>query len=467
MLSLSLKELGKFANGKALREAQNGNGELIQGISIDSRTLQKGNLFVALEGEKFDGHDFIQEAVNKGAKAVIVEKSKLNKVPENLAVPVGLVEDSKKTLQELARWYRQKLDLKVVAVTGTNGKTTTKEMIATVLSSKYKVLKAKESFNNLVGVPLSIFEFTPATQIAVLELGMSNLGEIAQLTKIAGPCVGVITNIGPAHLESLHSLEKIAQAKFELLDNLPPDKTVVLNIDDPFIQEKIKRERHKVLSYGIKNKADFQANEVLITGNGHIDFKLNKKLAVRLNLLGYHNIYNALAAIAVANLFKIEPEKAIEALNIYQPAKFRMDTIKVGGVNLINDSYNANPTSMQSALESLMQIKTEGKKIAVLGDMLELGEQSEEFHQEVGQKVANLGINLLITVGESAKHIATGAIEAGLAKEKVVNFSDNNSALQFLLENLKEGDWVLIKGSRKMKMEEIVVGVQNLYSNQS
>ncbi len=467
MFSLSLKELGKFANGKALRDAQNGNGELLSGISIDSRTVQQGNLFVALEGEKFDGHDFIQEAVAKGAKAVIVEKRKLEKVPADITVPVGLVEDSKKTLQELAKYYRQKLNLKVVAVTGSNGKTTTKEMIAAVLSQKYKVLKAKESFNNLVGVPLSIFEFSAETQIAVLELGMSNLGEIALLTKIAGPCVGVITNIGPAHLESLHSMEKIAQAKFELLDNLPPDKTVVLNIDDPFIQEKIKRERHKVISYGIRNKADFQANEVLITGNGHIDFKLNKKLAVRLNLLGYHNVYNALAAIAVANLFKIEPEKAIESLNNYQPAKFRMETIKVGGINLINDSYNANPTSMQSALESLMQIKSEGKKVAVLGDMLELGEQSQAFHQEVGEKAAILGVDLLITVGELAKEIAQAAQKAGLAKEKVYNFSDNNSAVQFLLEKLIPGDWVLIKGSRKMKMEEIVLGVQNLYSNQS
>ncbi|OGC76535.1 MAG: hypothetical protein A2145_04260 [candidate division Zixibacteria bacterium RBG_16_40_9] len=467
MFSLTLKELGKFANGKALREAQNGNGETIQGISIDSRTLEKGNLFVALEGEKFDGHDFIQEAVNKGAKAVIVEKRKLNKLPENLTVPVGLVEDSKKTLQELAKWYRQKLNLKVVAVTGTNGKTTTKEMIAQVLSTKYKVLKAKESFNNLVGVPLSIFEFSEETQVAVLELGMSNLGEIAQLTKIAGPCVGVITNIGPAHLESLHSLEKIAQAKFELLDNLPPDKTVVLNIDDPFIQEKIKRERHKVISYGIKNKADFQAHEVLITGNGHIDFKLNKKIPARLNLLGYHNVYNALAAIAVANLFKIEPEKAIEALNNYHPAKFRMETVKVGGINLINDSYNANPTSMQTALESLVQIKSEGKKVAVLGDMLELGEQSDAFHQEMGQKAVALGIDLLITVGNLANHIASGARQAGLAEVKIFSFSDNNSAVQFLLENLKPGDWVLIKGSRKMKMEEIVLGLQNLYSNQS
>jgi UDP-N-acetylmuramoyl-tripeptide--D-alanyl-D-alanine ligase len=169
----------------------------------------------------------------------------------------------------------------------------------------------------------------------------------------------------------------------------------------------------------------------------------------------------------VANLFKIEPEKAIEALNNYQPAKFRMEAIKIGGVNLINDSYNANPTSMQSALESLMQIKSEGKKIAVLGDMLELGEQSDVFHQEVGQKAAGLGVNLLITVGELAKDIAAGAIQSGLPKDKVFNFSDNNLALQFLLENLKEGDWVLIKGSRKMKMEEIVSGVQNLYSNQS
>ena len=169
----------------------------------------------------------------------------------------------------------------------------------------------------------------------------------------------------------------------------------------------------------------------------------------------------------MANLFKIEPEKAIEALNNYQPAQFRMETLKIGGINVINDSYNANPTSMQSALESLMQIKSEGKKVAILGDMLELGEQTEEFHQEVGQKAAGLGVNLLITVGELAKDIAFGAIQSGLTKEKVFSFSDNNSALQFLLENLKEGDWVLIKGSRKMKMEEVVVGIQNLYSNQS
>lgn len=465
-----MDELAKVVGGKVLTGDQAGN-KLIRGISIDSREIRDGNLFVAVPGERFDGHRFVGEAVERGAQAVVVSKEKWQKTePANLkGAAAVLVEDTKKALGDLASWYKGRFEIPTVAVTGTNGKTTTKEMIAEVLSADFKVVKSPRSFNNLIGVPLTLFRLNPGTEALVLELGMSQLGEIAVLTRMSRPQIGVITNIGPAHLESMQSMERVAQAKFELPDNMPSPKTLILNADDPVLANRIKEKKgdEKVITFGIKSQADFHADQIEVRNDGCISFRVNGDLTVDLLLLGRHNVYNALAAIAVGSLLGVDAIKAKKKLERYIPSDLRMQLVYIKDITVINDSYNANPISMAKALESLQEIKTRGRKVAVLADMLELGENAPLFHNEVGKKAADLGINLLLTVGELARHIAQGARDAGMNSNYIREFENNQQAGHFLLENLKAEDLILVKGSRRMKTEEVVVALKSLYGRQN
>jgi UDP-N-acetylmuramoyl-tripeptide--D-alanyl-D-alanine ligase len=468
MLSISLNELLKVTGGKLWNDVK-GNQNMARGVSIDSRTIKRGNLFVAIPGERFDGHQFVSEATNKGASLVIISKEKMNQVKKKEVgeISVVLVEDTKKALGEIAFWHRNKFEVPTVAVTGTNGKTTTKDMIAEVLSSEFKVLKSIKSYNNLIGVPLTLFELNSDTQVLVLELGMSNPKEIGILTKTAKPNLGVITNIGPAHLESMQSLEKIAQAKFELLDNMPLPHTSVLNADDEFLAKRIKDEKEKCVSFAIKNDADFKADELTISDEGYVGFKVNDKLNINLKLLGEHNVYNALAAFAVGSLLGVDELKIKESLEKYTPSELRMESNQVGNIKIINDSYNANPVSMANALVTLKQMKSEGRKIAVLGDMLELGKKTLDYHLELGKLVAESEIDLLLTVGKFSCAIGQGAKYSGMSIKKIFAFDNNEKASAYLLENLKAGDLVLIKGSRKMKLEEVVLSLKSLYDRQN
>jgi UDP-N-acetylmuramoyl-tripeptide--D-alanyl-D-alanine ligase len=369
----------------------------------------------------------------------------------------------------LASWHKGRFEIPTVAVTGTNGKTTTKEMIAEVLSAGFKVVKSPRSFNNLIGVPLTLFRLNPGSEVLVLELGMSQPGEIGMLTRMAQPEIGVITNIGPAHLESMQNVEKIAQAKFELPDNMPSPKTLVLNADDPVLANKIKEKKgdEKVITFGIKSKADFRADQIEIRNDGYISFRVNGDLTVDLLLLGRHNVYNALAAIAVGSLLGVEIAKAKKKLERYIPSDLRMQLSYIKDITVINDSYNANPVSMTKALETLQEINTPGRKVAVLADMLELGEKAPHFHSQIGKKAAELGIDLLLTVGELARHIAQGAREAGMNPNDVQEFENNQQAGHYRLENLKAEDLVLVKGSRRMKTEEVVIALKSLYGRQN
>jgi len=468
MLSISLNELLKVTGGKLWNEAK-GNQTVAKGVSIDSRTIKEGNLFVAIPGEKFDGHQFVLEAAKKGASLVIMSKEKINPVEkkELNEIFVVLVEDTKKALREIAAWHRNKFELPTVAVTGTNGKTTTKEMIAKVLSSKFKVLKSMKSYNNLVGVPLTLFELDRDIHALVLELGMSSPGEIGILTQTAKPNIGVITNIGPAHLESMESLEKIAQAKFELLEHMPLPHTAVLNADDEFLAKRIKALKEKTISFGIENKADFKANELNIRDEGYMGFRVNGKLDINLKLLGEHNVYNALAAFAVGSLLGVDEFKIKESLQRYTPSELRMELVEIGNVKVINDSYNANPVSMEKAIKTLKQMKSPGRKIALLGDMLELGEKAFDYHLKLGKSVAESEIDLLLTVGKFSLAIGQGAKEYGMSPEKIWAFDNNEKASAYLFENLKAGDVVLIKGSRKMKLEEVVLSLKSWFGRQN
>jgi UDP-N-acetylmuramoyl-tripeptide--D-alanyl-D-alanine ligase len=468
MLNISLNELLKTTGGRLWNDTK-GNQTIARGISIDSRTIEKGNLFVAIPGERYDGHQFVTEATNKGASLILISKEKTSHVKkkELKEIPVVLVDDTKKALRDIAFWHRNRFEVPTVAVTGTNGKTTTKDMIAEVLSSKFRVLKSIKSYNNLIGVPLTLFELNPDTQVLVLELGMSSPGEIGILTQTAKPNLGVITNIGPAHLESMRSLEKIAQAKFELLDNMPSSHTSVLNADDEFLAKRIEDGKEKCISFAIRNEADFKASELTTTDEGYIGFKVNDKLDINLKLLGDHNVYNALAAFAVGTLLGVEEGKIKRGLERYTPSELRMELNQIGNIKVINDSYNANPVSMANALKTLKQMKSGGRKIAVLGDMLELGGKTFEYHFELGRRVAESGIDLLLTVGKYSPAIGQGAKEYGMNPEKILAFDNNEKISAYLLENLKAGDLVLIKGSRKIKLEEVVLSLKSLYGRKN
>ncbi|MGB2770577.1 MAG: UDP-N-acetylmuramoyl-tripeptide--D-alanyl-D-alanine ligase [Candidatus Zixiibacteriota bacterium] len=470
MFQITLNELVKVVDGQILLGPSAGD-QVIRGISIDSRNINKGSLFVAIPGERFDGHQFIRQAVDKGARAVIMSKDKREAAGQDVLkkAAVWLVEDTKKALRDTASWYRGKFDIPTVAVTGTNGKTTTKDMIAEVLSSRYQVHKSPHSYNNLVGVPLTIFQLNSHSEALVLELGMSSPNEIAILTRIAHPDVGVITNIGPAHLESMGSVERIARAKFELPDNMSSPRTLILNADDPILADRIKQKRkdERIISFGIESQADFAADKIGLNGDGHITFRVNKDLTIGLRLLGRHNVYNALAAFAVGELKEVDPQEIKRSLEKYNPSDLRMELVRIGNIRVINDSYNANPISMEKALETQKSIQTTGRKIAVLGDMLELGEKAPDYHLEVGRKVAQSGVDCLVVVGALARFIGEGAREAGMSSDQVLTLDGNEQVSLYLLENLRDGDLLLVKGSRKMKTEEVVLSLKVHYARQN
>lgn len=465
MIRITLTELLKVTSGKLLKENIMPQQE-IQGVSIDSRTIQKGNLFVAIKGENHDGHKFIPQAIKKGASLVVAEKKCIDDL-KNRNTPIVVAEDNKKVLYDLALWYRKKFDLPTIAITGSNGKTTTKEMASAVLSKRFKVLKSPKSYNNLIGIPLTLFEMSPETDILVLELGMSSPGEIAKLTKLTQPDWGVITNIGIAHLEFMKSLENIAKAKFELLDNMGNDKTSILNVDDKLLQERIGKEKGKVITFGIENNADYQTTSIQLNENGYPRFQVNNRTNLNLKLLGKYNIYNALVAFALGTKFGIDQESIKQSLEGYKPAKLRMEASRAKEINLINDAYNANPVSMRHALETLAQLQTPGRKIAVLGDMLELGEKSDKFHLKVGETVGQLDIDYLLLRGDFSKEVANGAKQKGMNSKKVEIFEQNKQISSWLFDNLKKGDAVLFKASRKMKFEEITEELTNLLDKQS
>jgi len=466
MIKASLKELARVLKGQ-LSGGQPEGSSYIEGVCIDSRITQKGNLFVALQGEHHDGHDFVSEAAAKGASCAIVDEGRLKDKDEKSKqkIPFLAVEDTRKGLQDLARWYLKKFSLKTVAITGSNGKTTTKDMIASVLSQDYNVIKSPKSYNTQIGVPLTIFELDQDTEVLVLELGASMLGEIEGLTRLSQPDMGVITNISPAHLEFFGSFENVVRAKLELLDNMKDDKIAVLNSDDESLLARAKVEKKRVVTFGTQRKADFRADDVSFSDKGEVGFVINRKFPVRLKLVGRHNVYNALAAFAVASLWQVDPKRAVQALEGFTPPDLRMELEEFDGIKVLNDSYNANPASMENALETLRQIKTAGRRIAVLGDMLELGEKSQSLHQEVGNKVFDCGIDILVTVGGLSKWIARSAREKGLDNSSITSFEHKAEVSTFLRENLKPGDVVLVKGSRKMKLEDVVESLKKVYVN--
>ena len=440
-------------------------GTLIQGdpsigidrVSTDSRDVNPGDLFIALKGEIFDGHDFIEEAIKRGARALVTRVTK-----DNLPLKVGvvLVKDTLKALQDVAAFYRRLFNIPVTAVTGSTGKTTTKDMIHALLATNYNVLKSEGNFNNQIGLPLTLFNLNKSHQMTVVEMGMSGFNEISSLSAMAEPSLGVITNIGLSHIENLGSRENILKAKLELFERFDKRCTAILNADDDLlwgIQDKLS---FPVIYYGTKNGIDLCAENIESLNGKGISYTLNsegEKRRIRLNVPGRHNVYNSMAAVAVARHFGVEFEQIINALQSIKTHKMRLEITNLNrDITIIDDAYNASPDSVVSALSVLKDLPGK-RKIAILGDMLELGKYSEYAHRFVGKSLFNNGIDVLIAKGELSRIIADQALSMGMGEERIFCLDSNTDVINMLETFIESGDAILVKGSRGMKMEEIVM----------
>lgn len=421
-------------------------------VSIDTRTLEPGDIFIPVKGKNFDGHNFIEEAKKKGASQI-------------LDVDLG----------EFAQKYRQKFKIPVIAITGSTGKTTTKDMVASVLAQKFKVLKNEENFNNEIGLPLAILKLEKEHQALVVEMAMRRPGEIKYLAKIAKPQIGLITNIGLAHVELLKTRENISRAKSELLEvlaeNFRPSgglkkPVIILNSDDDFFKtlaKKAQKLKLTVKTFGLKGKPDCSAGKIVHSLKG-VDFVLKmagEEIEAHLGQPGRHNVYNALAAACAGLALGVSFKKIKKGLEEFRPSSQRMEIFETEKYRIINDTYNANPDSVRAALEILKNQtdflgRPKPRKIAVLADMLELGKFSRAAHRQVGEFLAESGINILVAIGENSFYTTQGSLNAGLAAKNIYHFRNNQEAIEPLKKILVRGDVILVKGSRAMKMEEIV-----------
>lgn len=432
-----------------------GGEQVFDGITTDSRQAREGMLFVPIAGERFDGHEFIGAAFELGAQASLTHTD----TEPVLGKTIIRVDDTFKALGDIAKHYKAKYNVPTVAVTGSVGKTTTKDMLASVMAQKYNTLKTQGNFNNEIGLPLTVFGLEKQHEAAVLEMGQSHFGEIHHLADIGRPDVAVITNIGMSHIENLGSQEGIFKAKTEITDFFGADNVLIVNGDDKFLKT-IENKPYKVVKYGIENPdCDMRAFDVSDKGIGGTEFSViiaDKEYRVRINVPGVHNVYNALAAICVGMEFDIEPEKIIHGIEDFQLTAMRMSIEKHGAITVINDCYNASPDSVRASLKVLSS--AEGKrKIAVLGDILEMGDFAKDAHTALGAAVSQSGADVLITVGENAKFISDGLDEKN--KPQTVHFEKTRSAAEYIGNFTADGDVVLVKASRGMKFEMIAEAI--------
>ncbi len=450
MDKISVKQIAEFVGGKLI-----GNDTYITSVTTDSRESVDGAMFIGIKGERVDGNDFATDFLKNGGSCAVTEK--------DIEVPVGKcvirVDDTLKAIRDIAEFYRKKLDIQVVAVTGSVGKTSTKDMLNSVLSQSFNTFATKGNFNNEIGVPLTIFQLDSSYSKAVVEMGMSNLGEISRLTKIAKPQVAVITNIGTSHIGNLGSRENILKAKLEVLECL--DGVVVLNGDDKYLWNAKKNIKHKNVYYGIENEnADYIAYDVKCDDKGScFKVKINgKEYSFYISVVGMHHVYNAMAAIICGLHFGMDIKDITNGVKSFATSGMRQREIQIGRVKLIEDCYNASADSMKSSLNVLKSISENCRSIAVLGDMLEQGEYAEENHRLVGDYVFSSGVDTLVCVGNDIKYTAEQSEKNGVAN--IYKFNTNAEAAQFLCEYVKDGDAVLFKASRGMKLEEISASLQ-------
>jgi UDP-N-acetylmuramoyl-tripeptide--D-alanyl-D-alanine ligase len=463
MSLFTLEEILEVVSGKILvGQTPHGFKRKIRRVVSDSRSVRSGDLFVAFQGEHFDGHSFVLNVLRLGAAAMVKESYRLPSLSKLRAEPVLIgVKDTLLAYQQLATHHRNRFAIPLVAITGSNGKTTTKDMTAAVLAERWRTLKTEGNLNNRIGVPHTLFLLTPRHEAAVIEMGVDQQGQTTRLCEIARPTVGVITNIGPDHLEFFGSMEGSAQAKAELLDLLPPDGAIALNADDHYFDYLAARARCRVVSFGSSAKADVRAVQSRDRNDSGSTFGLIlpgrvRPVAVRLKTYGQHNIQNALAAAAIGLVLGVPATAIAEGLARFRPAAMRSQILFVHGVRVINDCYNANPASMRAAVHLLAELGAKHRTIAVLGDMLELGPETKHMHRAVGGFLAAEGITYLIACGTLGRELAQGARSEGMPADRIVEVPDAAAAGTRLKSMVQQGDVVLVKASRGMQMEQVV-----------
>ena len=450
MASFTIEEIERACGAKLL---QRGREPSMDGVSTDTRTIETGNLFLALKGENFDGHAFLKKTCEEGASGVILsDASFAAEVPSD--VSAFLVKNTKKALEDLAHFHRMRFHVPVIGITGSNGKTTTKDMTTALLSSRFHVCATQKNFNNEIGLSMTLLSMTKETEVCVVEMGMRGFGQIAELCAIASPTIGIVTNVGTSHIGILGSQENIAKAKAELIEALPKDGTAILNGDDPFVKAMGDSFEGRVISYGLAGRYTVRGTDARYEASQtqFICTSFDEAFRVKLHLLGVHNVYDALAAIAAARVLGVDSRKIQRAFADFYPIGQRQTLLTIAGISVMDDSYNANPLSMEMAFGSLKQIPASHHYL-VLGDMGELGEMEEALHQETGKKAAAMGFDGLITVGPLSRHLASAAKEGGMTS--VFSYDTCEEAAEKLAALAKAGDAVLVKGSHYMHMEKV------------
>ncbi|HEY4905488.1 MAG TPA: UDP-N-acetylmuramoyl-tripeptide--D-alanyl-D-alanine ligase [Candidatus Sulfotelmatobacter sp.] len=446
-MKLTLQKIAEFVAG----EGEYPREQVAHAYSIDSRTVGSGELFFAVKGERLDGHDFVATAINKGAVAAVVRKDQLGRFPERSRLLA--VEDTLVALQTLATAVRKLWGKPLIGVTGSAGKTTTKDAIAHVLASRFRVLKSEGNFNNHFGLPLMLLKLDPEHDLAVIEMGMSHAGEIRALAKIAQPEIGVVTNVAPVHLEFFDSLAAIARAKYELIESLPATGTAVLNADDEYVSQFGRDFKGRVITYGTRAIADVRAENIQPHGSGGSEFDVvigSVRERAKLALVGEHNVLNALAAIAVGGERGLKPAEAVAALATLAPSDKRGEVLQLGNITVINDCYNSNPKALSAMVDALAAMPAK-RRIVVAGEMLELGPAAEEMHRSAGAHITEKKIDVLVGVRGLAQAMVGGASQAGLRAEFVAT---SEEAGEWLAREARDGDVVLLKASRGVKLEK-------------
>jgi UDP-N-acetylmuramoyl-tripeptide--D-alanyl-D-alanine ligase len=461
-LRITAQAIADAAGGRLVA----GNGDrAVDGFSIDTRTIAPGDLFIAIRGERFDGHAFVEAALAAGACGVVASR------PEAIDVAVGKgaiaieVRDTTRALQDVARHVRRASGARVVAITGSAGKTTTKEVTAALLAGRYRVFRNRGNLNNHIGLPLSLLELRTRPEVAVVELGMNHAGEIRTLVGIAEPEVRVWTNVSEVHAEFFASVDAIADAKAEIFEGASADSVLVANADDARVMARVPRFAGRLVTFGIEARADVSAREVRdlgLDGTEAVVETAAGRAALRSPLLGRANLANVLAAIGVGLQFGVPLDELVLRARDLEPAAHRGDVLRLpGGVTVIDDSYNSNPAALRRALEVLRQESRAARRIAVLGEMLELGDRSRALHEECGAAAAGAGLSRLVTIGGAAADaMARAAVRAGMAPDAVAHFPDVASALPSILAQVRSGDLVLVKGSRGIRTDTVVARLQ-------
>ncbi|MFQ5903919.1 MAG: UDP-N-acetylmuramoyl-tripeptide--D-alanyl-D-alanine ligase [Candidatus Binatia bacterium] len=465
-MSWSREEILLATGGEMVRE---GREAVLSEVVIDSGKVERGSVFIALKGERFDGHAFLRDALRRGASCLVVHQRPA--VSLLRGATVIKVSDTLEALGDLAHYRRKMVAPKVLAITGSNGKTTTKEMVAAILerasiqgrSLRGRILKTEGNYNNLVGLPLTLLRLRGRERVAVLELGTSRPGEIKRLTRIADPDIGLITSVAPAHLTGLRGLAGVAREKGELFRGINPRGVAVVNLDDPWVHRLGEKFRGEKVTYGKRGEVAGESWKAL--GMRGMEFTLRvgrERRRIRLRLSGEYNLSNAVGAAAMAYGLGADLEAMRKGLEDVKPFPMRMAMEKWRGIGIINDSYNANPASMEAALKTLAEIGGGGERVAILGDMLELGRESRKSHLELGKQVARYRMGRLYLLGEQADHVKEGALLAGMEEERVTIGKNHREIAWMVRGHVRRGDWLLFKGSRGMNMEKVLAAFKEM-----